>query len=475
MKEVRVRYAPSPTGDPHIGNIRSAIFNWLFAKNNNGKFLVRIEDTDQARLVENGIQKQKDSLKWFGLDWDEIYIQSERLEIYSKYAKQLLEKGNAYRCFATQEELNKLREEQKKSGKITRYDSRYRDYDPKLSKERSISEPFVIRFKSHQNGITKCLDNIRGEITFANKEMDDFIIIKSDGYPTYHFANVIDDYLMNISHVMRAEEWLPSFPKHVNIYNSLDWQMPIFVHLPMILASDKTKLSKRHGATSVEEFKQAGYLNTAMFNFLVLLGWALDDKTEMFTVNELIKVFDISKISKSPAIFNKEKLDWFNGRYILNLTHENFGKEINNYFKQFLDNNKYKAIQSYDINDISVMIKQRCKTLDDAIMLTEFLYLEPKFKSKSEIQIMCDNPEQCHTILTNSINSLSNIQEFTTENIESTLKSLMTILEVKPKHLLGTLRIVITNQKISPPIFDCLYILGKKESIKRIQSAIDYL
>ena len=305
--------------------------------------------------------------------------------------------------------------------------------------------------------------------------MDDFIIIKSDGYPTYHFANVIDDYLMNISHVMRAEEWLPSFPKHVNIYNSLNWQMPIFVHLPMILASDKTKLSKRHGATSVEEFKQAGYLNTAMFNFLVLLGWALDDKTEMFSINELIKVFDINKISKSPAIFNKEKLDWFNGQYILNLTHENFGKEINNYFKQFLNSNKFKAIQSYDINDISVMIKQRCKTLNDAIMLTEFLYQEPIFESKSEIQVMCDTPDQCQSILTNSINSLNEIQEFTTENIESTLKSLMTTLGVKPKHLLGTLRIVITNQKVSPPIFDCLYILGKKESIKRIQSAIDYL
>jgi len=475
MKEVRVRYAPSPTGDPHIGNIRSAIFNWLFAKNNNGEFLVRIEDTDQSRLVENGIQKQKEALKWFGLDWDEIYIQSERLEIYSKYAKQLLENGNAYRCFATQEELNELREKQKTSGKITRYDSRYRDYDPKLSQERSKSEPYVIRFKSPQNGITKCTDKIRGEIVFDNKEMDDFIIIKSDGYPTYHFANVIDDYLMNISHVMRAEEWLPSFPKHVNIYNSLNWKMPIFVHLPMILASDKTKLSKRHGATSVEEFKEAGYLNTAMFNFLVLLGWALDDKTEMFSINELIKVFDIDKISKSPAIFNKEKLDWFNGRYILNLTPENFAKEIDNYFKQFLDTNKYKSIQSYDINDISVMIKQRCKTLNDAIMLTEFLYQEPKFESKAEIQIMCDNPEQCKTILENAINTLNRIHEFTTENIELVLKSLMNTLEVKPKHLLGTLRIVITNQKVSPPIFDCLYILGKKESIKRIQSAIDYL
>ena len=475
MKEVRVRYAPSPTGDPHIGNIRSAIFNWLFAKSKKGKFLIRIEDTDQARLVENGIQKQKDSLKWFGLDWDEIYIQSERLKIYSKYAQQLLEEGSAYRCFATQEELNKLREKQKKSGRITRYDSRYRNYDLKLSKERSKAEPYVIRFKSPQKGITKCLDNIRGEIKFNNKEMDDFIIIKSDGYPTYHFANVIDDYLMNISHVMRAEEWLPSFPKHVNIYNSLNWEMPIFVHLPMILAPDKTKLSKRHGATSVEEFKQAGYLNSAMFNFLVLLGWALDDKTEFFTVEELIKVFDINKISKSPAIFNKEKLDWFNRRYILNSKYDDFAKEINNYFKQFLDIKKYKAIQNYNINDISIMIKERCKTLNDAIMLTEFLYQKPKFKSKYEIQIMCDNPEQCQTILTSSIESLNDIQEFTIENIESILKSLMTKLKVKPKNLLGTLRIIITNQKISPPIFNCLYILGKKESIKRIQFAIDYL
>ena len=263
MNETRVRYAPSPTGDPHIGNLRSAIFNWLFAKKENGKFILRIEDTDQSRIVKNGLEKQQEALLWIGMQWDELYIQSERKSIYAKYSQKLIEEDKAYRCFATEEELDELRQKQKSENKITRYDGRYRDYDKEKSLSRSKTEPYVIRFKSPQNGETQCFDKIRGGITFNNKELDDFVIIKSDGFPTYHFANVVDDHLMKISHVMRAEEWLPSLPKHVNIYQALGWEMPTFVHLPMILAPDKTKLSKRHGATSVQDFIDQGYIKPA--------------------------------------------------------------------------------------------------------------------------------------------------------------------------------------------------------------------
>ena len=475
MKETRVRYAPSPTGDPHVGNIRSAIFNWLFARNQKGKFILRIEDTDQARMVDDGIQKQKDALNWMGLNWDEVYIQSERIEIYTKYAKKLIDENKAYRCFATQQELDDLRNKQKADGKITRYDGRYRNYDLDISQKRSKEDPFVIRFKSPQEGITKCYDEIRGEITFNNKELDDFIIMKSDGFPTYHFANVVDDHLMNISHVMRAEEWLPSLPKHVNIYKSLDWEMPLFVHLPMILASDKTKLSKRHGATSIQEFINEGYIKPAMFNFLVLLGWALDDKTEQFTIEELINVFNIKKISKSPAIFNKQKLDWFNGKYIRELKSDEIATELDLFFKNSMNIKNYNIIKKYNFVDIANMIKERSKTLKDSLMLSEFIYNIPSFKSKEEVYAMCDDINQCKYILKSAIDCLNKIDNFSIATVQYELKNLMEELNLKPKNLLGTLRIVITNQKISPPVFDCISILGKKESVNRISSALDFI
>ena len=473
MKETRVRYAPSPTGDPHVGNLRSAIFNWLHAKNQNGKFILRIEDTDQSRMVKDGIQKQKDALTWLGMKWDELYIQSERLDIYTKYSQMLIDEDKAYRCFATAEELEKLREKQKSQGKITRYDGRYRNYDKNESFERSKNEPFVIRFKSPQEGSTKCFDQIRGEIVFNNKELDDFVIIKSDGFPTYHFANVIDDYLMQISHVMRAEEWLPSLPKHVNIYKSLEWEMPLFVHLPMILAKDKTKLSKRHGATSVQEFVNEGYIKPAMFNFLVLLGWAFDDKTEQFSIDELVQKFDINKISKSPAIFNKDKLDWFNGKYIREINNNDLSEELKLFFKNSLDENNYQKVSKFNFEDISNMVKERSKTLQDSLIMSEFLYKTPSFLSANEITAMCEDENQCKLILEKSLELLAETNDFSINNLQKELKKLMEQLNLKPKQVLGTLRIVITNQKISPPIFDCLYILEKEESLRRISSALD--
>ena len=475
MNETRVRYAPSPTGDPHIGNLRSAIFNWLFAKKENGKFILRIEDTDQSRIVKNGIEKQQEALLWLGMQWDELYIQSERKSIYAKYSQKLIEEDKAYRCFATEEELDELRQKQKSENKITRYDGRYRDYDKEKSLSRSKTEPYVIRFKSPQNGETQCFDKIRGGITFNNKELDDFVIIKSDGFPTYHFANVVDDHLMKISHVMRAEEWLPSLPKHVNIYQALGWEMPTFVHLPMILAPDKTKLSKRHGATSVKDFIDQGYIKPAMFNFLVLLGWAFDDKTEQFSINELKNIFDINKISKSPAIFNKEKLDWFNGKYIREINTNELAKEISMFFENSIEPNNFNIISSYDFKKIANMVKERSKTLNDSLILSEFLFKKPKFESKEEIITMCDSEDQCKLVLEKSFKLLSDTKDFSISNLQNKLKKLMDDLNLKPKQVLGTLRIVITNQKISPPIFDCLNILEKEESLIRIQTAIDYL
>ncbi|MCX6000886.1 MAG: glutamate--tRNA ligase, partial [Chloroflexi bacterium] len=303
-ENVRVRYAPSPTGYPHIGNIRTALFNWLFARHAGGTFIIRIEDTDQARKVEGAQEAILDSLRWLGIDWDEgpeaggscgPYLQSNRLPLYQQHAQQLLNSGHAYECYCSAERLSQTRAamaERKES--IRTYDRHCRDLCPKERdrlKCQGVSP--VIRFKVPLEGRTTFHDLVRGNIAFDNSELDDLVLLKSDGYPTYHLANVVDDHLMKITHVMRADEWLSSTPRHVLLYRAFHWEPPLYAHLPMILGPDKSKLSKRHGATSLLEYRDKGYLPEAVVNFLALLGWSLDDRTELFSRDELISHFSL--------------------------------------------------------------------------------------------------------------------------------------------------------------------------------------
>ena len=293
--KVRVRYAPSPTGEPHVGNIRTALFDWLFARNKGGDFIVRVEDTDQARRVEGAIELQKESLQWLGLDWDEglgekgesgPYVQSERLDYYENAVSRLLTIGAAYKCFCTSERLESLRQIQKQQ-KLSRlgYDGKCRSLKKeKLQKMESESIPFVVRFLMPDEGISQIDDLVRGIIEFDNDLVEDFVILKADGFPTYHLASVVDDHHMGITHVFRGEEWVSSIPRHVQIYRAFDWETPIYAHLPTILAPDKTKLSKRHGATSVLEYKERGYLPDAVVNFLSLLGWSLDGELSLIHI-----------------------------------------------------------------------------------------------------------------------------------------------------------------------------------------------
>ena len=331
-KPIRVRYAPSPTGFPHVGNIRTALFNWLFARHTGGRFIVRIEDTDTARTVPGSLEAIMDSLRWLGLDWDEgpevggaygPYVQSQRLEIYRGIAEKLIKEGFAYRCYCTSERLEAMRAAQTASKQSLGYDRHCRDLSTEeRAKLEASGAPSVIRFKTPLQGRTVFQDLLRGEVGFENNTIDDFVLLKSDGFPVYHLANVIDDHLMEISHVLRAEEWLSSTPKHILLYNALQYDPPQFAHMPLILGPDRSKLSKRHGAATLTEYRDQGYLQETMLNFLALLGWSLDEKTELFTRQQLIEDFSLERVSRTAGIFNKEKLDWMNGMYIRGLPAE---------------------------------------------------------------------------------------------------------------------------------------------------------
>ena len=320
-KEIITRFAPSPTGEPHIGNFRTALFEYLFAKHSGGKFLLRIEDTDRERYVESSVQTIKDLLNWLGIipdNIDEPAVQSERLEIYQKYARELVEKGDAYICTCSKEDLEAERKDQEAKHLPPKYSGRCREKNLQLnSYNLQLPEGAVIRMKMPESGKIVIHDLIRGDVEFDLSLSDDQVILKSDGFPTYHLAAIVDDHDMNVTHVIRGEEWLSSTPKHLTLYKMLGWKAPEFAHLSMILAPDKTKLSKRHGATSATEFKNLGYLPEALVNFIALLGWNPKDNRELFTLEELVSEFKIENVNKSPAIFDLQKLNSINAHYII--------------------------------------------------------------------------------------------------------------------------------------------------------------
>jgi glutamyl-tRNA synthetase len=339
-KTIRVRFAPSPTGYLHLGGLRTALFNYLYSRSCGGKFILRVEDTDQARYVEGALKNLLDIFEWLGMEFDEgpniggeygPYIQSQRLEIYHKYCRQLLTDGNAYRCFCQLERLEEMRKRQIAAKKLPRYDRKCREIPDIESKKRAQMEPFVVRLKIPLSGEIKFFDGVRGEVSFEAEGIDDQVLMKTDGFPTYHLANVVDDYLMKISDVIRGEEWLPSTPKHIQIYRYLEWELPRFYHLPLILNPDRSKLSKRQGDVGVEDYRAKGYLPEGLINYVALLGWHPSDEKEFFTKEELIRTFSLTRITRAGAIFDIDKLNWLNGEHLKALTDEEFiqrGKEF---------------------------------------------------------------------------------------------------------------------------------------------------
>jgi len=462
---VRVRFAPSPTGHLHIGGARTALFNWLFARHHNGKFILRIEDTDRSRSTEEYIESIIEAMKWLGLDWDEgPFRQTDRTEIYQKYAYKLLEEGKAYRCYCTPEELEERRQKAMKEGKPPRYDRRCREIREILDK------PFAIRFKMPVEGETVVHDLVKGHVTFKNSELEDLVILRSDGTPTYNFCVVVDDYEMEISHVIRGEDHLNNTPKQIHIYHALGMNPPNFAHIPMILGKDRSRLSKRHGATSVLAYRDEGYLSDAVVNYLVRLGWSHGDQ-EIFTREELIKYFNLEQVGKANAVFDSEKLLWLNSEYI-KLTPEDKLYEL---VKPFLIKECYlnegdsidlkwacKAIKS---------LKERCRTLKELAhamryYLLDYVDIEPKAREKYI------NTETI-PIIKEITEKLAQLNDFTQDKIEKIFMDMVNERGLKLAQIAQPIRVVITGSTVSPGIYEVLEIVGKEKTLKRLRRIIN--
>jgi glutamyl-tRNA synthetase len=476
-RAVRVRFAPSPTGYPHLGNIRTALFNWLFARHQGGKFILRIEDTDVARKVEGVVEALLDSLRWLGLNWDEgPYFQSQRLPVYREIANRLLNEGHVYLCYCSAERLEMMRQEQIKRKQPPKYDRRCRDLTQleKTQLEATGIIP-VIRFRTPLKGETSFYDLIRGLVTFKNDTLDDFVLLKSDGYPTYHLANVVDDHLMAISHVLRADEWLPSTPRHVLLYQALNWQLPQFAHLPMILGPDRAKLSKRHGATNVNEYQKQGYLPDAMINFLALLGWSLDDRTELLSREELIKHFSLERVVKTAAIFNKDKLEWMNGVYLRKLSLGEFSQQVMPFLDRDLPESVRRPLNKSYVSQVLSLVQERTKTLAEVSQLASFFFLdELQYDTGLLLKGKLD-AKSAAGALTIASQKLEEITTWDDATIEGALRPLATELNLDTGSFFGLLRVAITGRTAAPPLFQTMAVLGKKKCLKRLDIALQLI
>ncbi len=503
---VRVRYAPSPTGDPHVGNIRSALFNWLLARRLGGKFIVRIEDTDQARKMEGSVQVILDSLRWLGIDWDEgpdvggefgPYIQSDRVESYSVAANRLVESDNAYYCYCPSERLVMIRESQKKQNRPTGYDGRCRNLSALERAEEVKSNPTpVVRFKMPLTGKTTFNDVIRGDVTWENRLLDDFVLLKSDGYPTYHLASVVDDNAMEISHVLRADEWLPSTPRHVLLYEAFGWNPPIFAHLPLILGSDRSKLSKRHGSVSIMDYKDQGYLPEAMLNFLSLLGWSLDDKTTEMDINTVIENFSLERIGASPAVFDLEKLSWLNGVYLRNLSADVVAEKSFELLDRDLGVDVSRPLDWAYVVKVCSVIQDRARIFSEIPHLASFFFSEnysypviliwagmgdksiKKLIETSEDPRALSLPEDRDSVshsLAAASGALSKIDDWNHDTLEATLRNLVQELGTSNRRLFGAMRVVLTGRTEAPPLFSTMEILGQKIVLGRLEKGIGLL
>lgn len=469
-KPVRTRFCPSPTGLLHIGGIRTALFAYLFAKANNGTFLLRLEDTDRERFVEEGAEHIIKSLDWLGIHPDEglwleqrptphgSYIQSERLPHYKKYADELVEKGLAYYSSITPEAFVSLREEAIASKKPFVYKH---EMEPKEVPDDTSRLPIRLRIPE---GITTWKDEIRGEFSTPNELIDDFILIKADGFPTYNFAHIVDDYLMEISHVIRGDEFISSMPKYALLYDLLEFKRPIWAHLPPILGPDgKKKLSKRDGDVDTLEYKTKGYLPEALINFLALLGWNDGSEQEIFSFEQLIQKFKLSDVQKSPARFDKERLDWMNGEYIRNMP----VPELLSSLKPFVPAEWYKDADY--IEKVLMLDRERLKTLADAKYMMEIFFETPKVDKK--LLTKKDSIEDIKIWLQKTINTLENT-DFTHDTLEQSLRDLAEELGIKTGQLFYALRIALTGRTEAPGLFDIMLVLGKRNSLKRIEKTV---
>lgn len=474
---IRNRIAPSPTGIAHVGTMYTALINYAFAKKNKGEFILRIEDTDRERYVPGAERIIYKSIKWLGINYDEgpdiggpfkPYTQSKRLQIYKKHAEDLVKKNIAYYCFCSQERLAAMRKAQQKLKKPLMYDGTCRNLNKKDAEKRSRKEKHVIRLKVPKSGSTNWTDLVRGKISFENKTIDDQVLLKSDGYPTYHLAVVVDDHLMQISHVIRAEEWISSTPKHILLYKAFAWKLPQFAHTPLLRNADRSKLSKRRNPVSVVWYKEHGYLPEALVNFLCLMGWSHPEGKEIFSLQDFISKFSLKRIQTSQPIFDLEKLSWLNGLYI----REKSDKELLFLLKPFLPKNA----ELTKVRKIIPIIKERIHTLAEFSDYSDFFFVKPSLDKKSLLKYSKRTELETKEKLTEYIIMLKSISQtkFNTQNLEK--ESRKQIDEVwKAKNLFMTIRIALTGKPVSPPIFESMEILGKSQTIERITNATGLL
>ncbi|GAB4315193.1 MAG: glutamate--tRNA ligase [Phototrophicales bacterium] len=493
MKTVRTRFAPSPTGSLHIGSARSALFSWLLAKHHGGKFILRIEDTDQKRYVENAVEEFVEMLAWLGIHHDEgpdiggefgPYYQSQRLELYQKWAKWLVENDKAYYAYDTPEELEQINQERRAKKLPPGYDGRHRDLtDEQRAAYEAEGRTPVIRFKMPREGTTQVHDLVQGDVEFRNNTLQDIVLLKSDGFPTYHLAHVIDDHFMEITHVTRSNEWLPSLPIHINLWNAFGWEIPAYAHLPVLLnPNGKGKLSKRHVGTKnesgeqilvlVKEYKEAGYLPQALVNFLTNIGWNFGDEREIFTVQEAIQRFDLSGVNPANSAYPIEKLDWINGIYIREHTSIERLAEL---LREPLQKAGLK-VNDEVLLKVTPLVQTRITKLNDVVELAGFFFHETFIPPAKEdiIQKKMD-AESTIKLLEATLPRLEALETWTTDAMLQDMDALATELALKRGQVFGALRVAVTGQKISTPTFETMEILGKDESLKRIRLAIDIL
>jgi glutamyl-tRNA synthetase len=485
----RTRFAPSPTGHFHIGGARTALYDFLLARQTGGQFILRIEDTDQKRFDPDAEREMMESLRWLGIEWDEgpdvggphaPYRQSDRRAIYQRYAEQIIASDHAYPCFCSPERLAQVRQEQQQRRQPPRYDGLCRGLSSaEAASRRTQGEPFVVRFRTPRQGTTTAVDCIRGPITVQNADLDDYILMKSTGLPVYHLAAMVDDHEMEITHVLRSSEWLPTFPLHVLIYQAFGWPQPVWVHLSVFLnPSGKGKMSKRHaadakgGANTIFplELKALGYLPEAVRNWLALMGWSYDDHTELFTLADLVDKFSLEKLTPSPAAVNYSKLDHFNGIYIRNLEAPDLARRLQPFFAD-----AGLSIPEADLLPIVPLIQERIPTLDDAVEISGFLFREEVTPDPARLIGKDMSPASSREALKTARRSLESLTDLEPGPTESALRAVADGQGISAAQLFGILRIAITGQAVSPPLIESMALIGKQVVLRRIDQALALL
>lgn len=478
---VRVRFAPSPTGYLHVGGLRTALYNYLFAKHHGGKCILRIEDTDRTRFVENAQENLITSLRWAGIEFDESpelggdfgpYIQSERFDLYKSHCDILIENGNAYYAFDTAEEIEAMRERQQKAGIAPKYDrtvmkNQYTLGPDETKRMLDAGIQFVVRLKVPFNQEIRFSDLIRGEVVVIGRDVDDQILLKSDGFPTYHLANVVDDRLMGITHVIRGEEWLPSTPKHVLLYEAFGWESPKFAHLPLLLNKDKTKLSKRQGSVAVEDFVGLGYFKEAFVNFISLLGWNPTADREIFSMDELISTFTLEKVNKSGAVFDTQKLDWMNAQYLRSMPLE----QVTEHAKPFLEKAGITGFADEYVQKVVGLLRERINNVAEIPAFGAYMFGKPA--GYEEAYLAKHWKDNTGDLVKPLIEIFDGLEEFTHASTHDATQEYVASAGLKLKDVIHPLRLMVTGRSVGAGMFETMEILGKQECMERLRLFVD--